>query len=80
MKNLTFYGILATVVFAAIGLACQAPPAPNTAANNQNNSADHSGHDMSNMNGHDMSNMNGHDMKMEHGTTAPGAAEQPYYL
>ena len=78
MKNLTAFGILLTLLIAAVGLACSTQqPAPPT-----NNAVDHSGHDMSNMNGNGMSNGNGHDMsKMGHGgTTAPGASEQPYDL
>jgi uncharacterized protein (DUF305 family) len=71
MKNLTAYVLLLTLLIVAVGLACQTQqPAANTV---NSNAADHSGHDMSNADGHDMS-------KMDHGSSAPGAAEQPYDL
>ena len=72
MKNLTSYGILSALLAIAFGLGCQTGPAPNS-ANGNTAATDHSGHDMANMNGHDMS-------KMDHGSSAPGAAEQPFEL
>lgn len=72
MKKLTGYGILLTLLIAAAGLACQTQQQSSNTANS-NAAVDHSGHDMSNMNGQDMS-------KMDHGKSAPGAADQPYDL
>lgn len=71
MKKSTAYGLLLTLILITAGLACQSNPTQNTAQTNT--AGDHSGHDMSNMNGHDMS-------KMDHGVSAPGAADQPFDL
>jgi uncharacterized protein (DUF305 family) len=80
MKIMTAYGVLLALIATAFGLGCQTQPSSNS-ANTNTAATDHSGHDMSNMKGHDMSNMNGHDMsKMDHGSSAPGAAEQPFDL
>jgi uncharacterized protein (DUF305 family) len=72
MKNLTAYGVLLALIATAFGLGCQTQSSSNS-ANTNTAATDHSGHDMSNMNGHDMS-------KMDHGSSAPGAAEQPFDL